>query len=95
MSLGHVVIGGHRFEITGVELRGGEVRLTIPMPPGPGCCGPITVFGADGRGLWQGSVHKVPRRWSMWVFVYGMRQAEVLANDQVIDLRDLPGCDQD
>jgi hypothetical protein len=91
MSLGHVMIGGRRFEVTGMELRHSQVELTIEMPPGPKCEGPITVFGADGCGLWQGSIHKVPRRWVPWVLIYGMRQAAVLNTDQVTDLRDLPG----
>jgi len=55
-SYGYLVIGGERFPVSRVRLAHGGVQLTVVIHgPHLVICGPITVFGEDDRGLWQGS----------------------------------------
>jgi hypothetical protein len=91
-ALGCVVIGGHRFGIDQIELRGGEVQIIFTIPPGKAFGGPITVFGTDGKGCWQGKTVNFPDRGEdTVVFRYGMKYAAVLSGDETVDVRDLPG----
>ena len=91
MSVGHAVIGGVRFEVTGVSLAGGEVKISILLPPGPAVSGPITVFGTDGQGIGQGKTVKVPAHTSVVMFDYGLRISEVSSANESVNLADLPG----
>jgi hypothetical protein len=90
--LGYVVIAGRRFGIDQVELRDGEVQITFTVPPGEAFGGPVTVFGADGKGCWQGRTVNFPDRGrDTVVFCYGLKQAVVLSGDETTDVRDLAG----
>lgn len=52
---GMIVVNGVRVPVTGLALRGGQLELTGRLPgPQPAAEGPVTVFGADGRGVAQG-----------------------------------------
>lgn len=60
---GHLVVGGVRFPILGVELRDGRIWLLASREgpfEHPG--GPVTIFGEDGRGIGQGSGVLKPKR---------------------------------
>lgn len=73
---GHVIIGGHRFEVHDVLLANGKIEVHFyiygPMAP---FSGPITVFGQDGQGVLQGKTFAIdegiPAR-TRWDFQYGM-----------------------
>lgn len=91
MNLGYVTIGGQRFPVSGVELRGGEVQVIFTIPPGGAFSGPITVFGADGKGCWQGRTLNIPDHEDAYDFHYGMRMAAVLNGDETLNVEDLPG----
>jgi hypothetical protein len=54
--MGMLVVAGHRFPVTSLALRGGQLVVTAE---GPGPCPafrnePVTVFGEDDVGLVQG-----------------------------------------
>jgi hypothetical protein len=60
VSLGTVVIGGHRFPIMALRLIGGGIRvywdITGPLAP---FSGDVTVYGEDGVGCWQGNYWEI------------------------------------
>jgi hypothetical protein len=82
MTKGHIIIGGRHFEVTDVRLRRGQVEVTFIIPgPAEPFSGPISVFGEDGLGLWQGSDFTVSRgvpEHAHWECHYGMQMAAVL-----------------
>lgn len=60
-SLGFLVIGGHRFPVSSVSLaRGRIVVRAYAWGPLPALAGPVTVFGSDGVGVWQGQWLELP-----------------------------------
>jgi len=60
-GLGHVVCDGERFEITAVRLHGGRLTVSYEIRgPHKAMSGPLTVFGDDGTGVWQGSDVHIP-----------------------------------
>ncbi len=87
MSKGHAVIGGRRFEIHDVLLVNGkiEVRFFIHGPQAP-FSGPITIFGADGRGILQGKTYVIDREipaGMRWEFQYGLIMGPSESGDEV------------
>lgn len=53
-DLGFLIIGGVRYAITRVGLHRGKVEIiAMTTAEHPAVTGPITVFGSDGRGVWQ------------------------------------------
>lgn len=85
MKLGHVTVGGLDFEIIRLWLEHGEVKVQFSVhgPVGP-LQGAITVYGADGRGCWQGKVWDMPRvpAGSLWTCTYGVRIAEIYGSNE-------------
>lgn len=61
-GLGHMVVAGLRYEVTGVGLRGGKIVITArregPVPPLER--EPAAIFGADGQGVGQGGEFSAP-----------------------------------
>jgi hypothetical protein len=52
---GWLVVDGHSFAITDIELVGSRILLRAVAPgPKPAGSGTITIFGRDGRGIGQG-----------------------------------------
>lgn len=90
-SHGHVVIAGQRLEVAEVTLRRGGVVVTITVPPGPAFAGPITVFGGDGKGCWQGGRMEVPARSFSVAVDYVLRMASVLSAAETLDITEVEG----
>jgi hypothetical protein len=88
-NIGYVVIGGKRFSIEKIRLYGGEIEIIFTVPPGEEFEGPITIFGSDDRGCWQGRTIVFPDRDYSSVFTYGMRQEIVFGSDKKSYLEDL------
>jgi hypothetical protein len=91
VSLGSVIIGGQIFPITKLSLEHGECVIAFCIPPGPAFSGPITVFGSDGQGCWQGRVLNVPTRNFHVYFWYGMTIQQVFESELVTDITTLRG----
>jgi hypothetical protein len=55
MTLGTVVIAGRTYQVTGLRLHGGKIRITAHgLGPAPAVTGqPATIFGDDGIGVCQ------------------------------------------
>lgn len=88
---GYVVIGGYRFPLDGPpELRSGAVHIHYTIRgPHPEVNGHITVFGADGIGVWQGG-HKIYPELGhagMWSVDYELRVSAVDTWHTVHDIR--------
>jgi len=62
VSLGHLIAGGLRFEVTSVRLRDGRIVIeTARRGPVESMSGvPVTLFGADGQGIFQGGELVIP-----------------------------------
>lgn len=91
VNLGFVVIAGHRLPITSVRLSGGAIRLEYLLQgPLPAMAGHVTVFGADGRGIWQGHEARYPEieAGRSWVCQYDIRLTKVDTYDTVADWTD-------
>lgn len=82
---GYVVISGQLFGITRVALQDSEIKITFCIPPGPMLNGSITVFGADGKGCWQGNLFNLQARDEPWMCTYGLRINHV--DDQGLEIR--------
>jgi len=53
---GTVVIDGRSFPIRDLRLVGGSLEVEFPISgPQPSFVGPVTVYGEDGQGCWQGN----------------------------------------
>jgi hypothetical protein len=90
--LGHVVVGGKRFPIEKLALRNGAMEATFLIRgPHRGLTGPVTVFGEDGIGCWQGRPFRIPPvpRHAVYQVNYAMRLYEVrdAGSDEVTDVR--------
>ncbi|MGH3300954.1 MAG: hypothetical protein ACRDOK_04550 [Streptosporangiaceae bacterium] len=82
---GHVVAGGETFPVSDVVIAQGKIWVTFRITgPHKALSGPITVFGADGIGVWQGrpfDTGPVPRG-AVWRFDYSLTLKEIYgAND--------------
>ena len=66
-DLGHLVVAGRRYEITRIAFnRGGfevSAERTADSDHPQLDSAPITAFGADGRGVFQGGTATIPAHW--------------------------------
>lgn len=77
----YVVIDGHQFPILRIRLSDGVTQLVYEVRgPLPALSGSITVFGDDGRGVWQGGVRNVPELadGEVWTVSYRMQTTNVV-----------------
>lgn len=97
--LGYFLVGGFRLPVVAVRLEGGAIVFTAEADPPPRrVAGPVTVFGADGVGVCQGTQEVVLepiQRQLVVVLEYRLRVGRLEDVDQAryVEVVDVDGGD--